>query len=145
MQSLIYNCSSILPSSLARTQSGRCMVRAMVDFASCRIYPWVRIDQNYYYYYYFFFHPFLRSASTSIICCFGTRWLYSTAPESISMTLFTGGIPPILRSPEEVYAETFQICLHKNISFYERYPGDVKRINGNSTYPFGFFSFSGIH
>jgi len=51
------------------------------------------------------------------------------APEGISGAIFTGGIPPILRSPEEVYAETFQCCLNKNKMFYTKYPVNVKRVN----------------
>jgi len=39
--------------------------------------------------------------------------------------LFTGGIPPIGVSVEDVYRGTFKTVLRKNREYYERFPGDV--------------------
>lgn len=55
----------------------------------------------------------------------------SLHPEGLSMGLFTGGIPPVLRSIEEVYRGTYRQVQQRNELFYRKFPGDkdvVKRI-----------------
>ncbi len=48
----------------------------------------------------------------------------SLAPEGLEAALFTGGIPPIHQTAEEVYRATYQIVEKKNHRYYERFPED---------------------
>jgi pimeloyl-ACP methyl ester carboxylesterase len=57
-------------------------------------------------------------------CC--TTYL-SLAPEGLREAIFTGGIPPLTRSIDEVYRATYKRVLDKNASYYERYPDDRGR------------------
>jgi pimeloyl-ACP methyl ester carboxylesterase len=52
----------------------------------------------------------------------------STFPESLREGFFTGGIPPIGRTPDEVYQATYQRMIDRNARYYERYPQDVDRV-----------------
>ncbi|MBA3874806.1 MAG: alpha/beta fold hydrolase, partial [Anaerolineae bacterium] len=49
----------------------------------------------------------------------------SFAPEGLREAFITGGIPPALRTAEEVYRATYKRVLDKNKWYYERYPEDV--------------------
>ncbi len=51
----------------------------------------------------------------------------SVAPEALREVIFTGGLPPLERSPDEVYRATYRRVLEKNRLYYERYPDDVER------------------
>jgi pimeloyl-ACP methyl ester carboxylesterase len=51
----------------------------------------------------------------------------SAAPEGLKEALFTGGLPPIRGSADDVYRATYRQVAEKNRRYYERYPGDVAR------------------
>jgi len=50
----------------------------------------------------------------------------SVAPESLNEAIMTGGLPPLNRSPDDVYRATYQRVIEKNKLYYERYPEDVE-------------------
>jgi len=52
----------------------------------------------------------------------------SAAPEGLATVLITGGLPGITATVEEIYRLTYARLLGKNRRYYERYPGDVERI-----------------
>ncbi len=52
----------------------------------------------------------------------------SSAPEGLREAFLTGGLPPIGRSPDEVYAATYKTVLDRNRQYYERYPADRDRV-----------------
>lgn len=52
----------------------------------------------------------------------------SVAPQSLTQVLFTGGVPPVARHIDEVYAATFASMLERNRRYYERYPADRDRV-----------------
>jgi pimeloyl-ACP methyl ester carboxylesterase len=52
----------------------------------------------------------------------------SLAPEGLSAAYLTGGLPPVGRHPDEVYAATFERMLDRNERFYRRYPQDRVRV-----------------
>ncbi len=52
----------------------------------------------------------------------------SIAPEGLREAFITGGLPPIGRSPDEVYAATYRTVLDRNRQYYERYPADRDRV-----------------
>jgi pimeloyl-ACP methyl ester carboxylesterase len=52
----------------------------------------------------------------------------SLAPEGLSEAFFTGGLPPLRRSVDEVYARTYERVLERNRRFYERFPQDRERV-----------------
>lgn len=52
----------------------------------------------------------------------------SIAPEGLREALFTGGVPPVNRPPDEIYAATFRTMLERNRRYYQRYPGDRERV-----------------
>ncbi len=54
----------------------------------------------------------------------------SAAPESLREVLFTGGVPPLEASIDEVYAATFARMRARNERFYARYPDDRTRFLG---------------
>jgi pimeloyl-ACP methyl ester carboxylesterase len=49
----------------------------------------------------------------------------SVAPGSLREGIFTGGLPPLSRSPDEVYRATYRLVSDRNRRYYDRYPGDV--------------------
>ncbi len=51
----------------------------------------------------------------------------SLAPESLSEVLITGGLSPIGRAPDHIYAATYRRLVEKNRAYFERYPGDRAR------------------
>eukprot|EP00667_Euglena_gracilis_P006107 EG_transcript_6156 len=46
----------------------------------------------------------------------------SLFPSSVTQGLFTGGLPPLLRSIEDVYRSTCRVTIAKNRQFFYRYP-----------------------
>ena len=53
----------------------------------------------------------------------------SLHPESLSMALLTGGLPPLDRSIDEVYAATYRRTGDKVTRHYTRYPEDHRRVS----------------
>jgi pimeloyl-ACP methyl ester carboxylesterase len=52
----------------------------------------------------------------------------SIAPEGLREAFITGGLSPVGRSPDEVYAATGVRLIEKNRAYLERYPGDRGRV-----------------
>jgi len=52
----------------------------------------------------------------------------SFAPEGLREAFVTGGIPPALRSADEVYRATYKRVTDKNKLYFQRYPDDVERV-----------------
>ncbi len=52
----------------------------------------------------------------------------STFPGSLREAFITGGLPPLNRSIDEVYAETYRSTIEKTARHYERYPQDRDRM-----------------
>lgn len=51
----------------------------------------------------------------------------SMAPDSLREVFFTGGLPPVGRGVDEVYARTYETLRRKGTDYYRRYPDDRKR------------------
>jgi pimeloyl-ACP methyl ester carboxylesterase len=54
----------------------------------------------------------------------------SASPEGLREVLFTGGVPPLQASPDDVYRATFARMRDRTQRFYERYPADRERVLG---------------
>lgn len=52
----------------------------------------------------------------------------SQAPDGLREALFTGGVPPVGRHPDDVYRATFATILERNRAYYRRYPADRDRV-----------------
>ena len=52
----------------------------------------------------------------------------SVAPESLREVLFTGGLPPVGRPVDDVYAATWATMLERNRRYFARYPRDRDRV-----------------
>jgi pimeloyl-ACP methyl ester carboxylesterase len=52
----------------------------------------------------------------------------SLAPDGLSEAFFTGGLPPLRHSIDEVYARTYDRVLERNRRFYDRFPQDRERV-----------------
>jgi pimeloyl-ACP methyl ester carboxylesterase len=52
----------------------------------------------------------------------------SIAPEGLREALLTGGLPPVARHTDDVYAATYRRVLDRNRRYYERYPDDRTRV-----------------
>ncbi len=52
----------------------------------------------------------------------------SAAPAGLREVFFTGGVPPVARPVDEVYAATYATMLDRNRRYYDRYPGDRGRV-----------------
>jgi len=52
----------------------------------------------------------------------------SLAPDGLREAFFTGGLPPLRRSIDEVYTRTYGRVLERNRRFYDRFPQDRKRV-----------------
>jgi hypothetical protein len=50
------------------------------------------------------------------------------APAGLSEAFFTGGLPPLRRSVDEVYARTYERVLERNRRYYDRFPEDRERV-----------------
>jgi pimeloyl-ACP methyl ester carboxylesterase len=51
----------------------------------------------------------------------------SIAPEALREAFITGGLAPIGRPVDDIYAATYQRAIERNRGYYERYPDDRKR------------------
>ena len=58
---------------------------------------------------------------------FTTLAYLSQAPDGVREALFTGGLPPIGRHPDEIYRATYARVLERNRRYYSRYPDDRER------------------
>jgi pimeloyl-ACP methyl ester carboxylesterase len=58
---------------------------------------------------------------------FTTLAYLSQAAAGLREALFTGGLPPIGRGPDEVYEATYARVLERNRRYYARYPEDRER------------------
>ena len=54
----------------------------------------------------------------------------SQAPEGLREAMFTGGLPPIGRDPDEVYRATYARVMERSRRYYARYPEDRERFLG---------------
>ena len=52
----------------------------------------------------------------------------SVAPAALDAVLITGGLPPLVAHPDEIYRATYRHVLAKNERYFARYPGDVTRV-----------------
>ena len=59
---------------------------------------------------------------------FTTMTYLSLAPEGLREALITGGLSPVGRPPDDVYAATSIRLIEKNRAYFERYPGDRARV-----------------
>ncbi len=59
---------------------------------------------------------------------FATLAYLSLAPAGLREAMFTGGLPPIGRHPDEIYQATYARVLDRNRRYYARYPEDRERI-----------------
>ncbi|MGH8876435.1 MAG: alpha/beta fold hydrolase [Stackebrandtia sp.] len=50
------------------------------------------------------------------------------APDGLREALFTGGLPPVARHPDEVYRATYATMLDRNRRFYQQFPADRDRV-----------------
>ncbi len=53
----------------------------------------------------------------------------SMYPEGLVEAFITGGLPPLDRHIDEVYAATYQRVVDKTMRYYDRYPYDRKRVS----------------
>jgi pimeloyl-ACP methyl ester carboxylesterase len=51
----------------------------------------------------------------------------SAAPDGLAAAIFTGGLPPLERSADDVYRATYRRVITKNQRYYERYPEDASQ------------------
>jgi pimeloyl-ACP methyl ester carboxylesterase len=59
---------------------------------------------------------------------FCTLTYLSIAPESLAAAYITGGVPPVGRHPDEVYAATWARMRERSLHYYARYPDDRGRV-----------------
>ena len=59
---------------------------------------------------------------------FCTTTYLSLAPEGLAEAFITGGLPPLGRPVDDVYAATYARTLERNRQYYERYPEDRERV-----------------
>ena len=59
---------------------------------------------------------------------FCTTTYLSLAPEGLAEAFITGGLPPLGRPVDDVYAATYARTLERNRRYYERYPEDRERV-----------------
>ena len=52
----------------------------------------------------------------------------SSAPSSLRMALITGGVPPVGRPVDDVYAATYRTMAERSRRYYRRYPADRDRV-----------------
>jgi pimeloyl-ACP methyl ester carboxylesterase len=52
----------------------------------------------------------------------------SAAPEGLNEAIIVGGLPPVSRSPDDVYRATYRRVIERNHAYYARYPEDVDRV-----------------
>jgi pimeloyl-ACP methyl ester carboxylesterase len=61
---------------------------------------------------------------------FCTMTYLSFAPEGLREAFITGGLSPIGRPVDDVYAATYQRMLERNRAYFERYPDDREVVRG---------------
>jgi pimeloyl-ACP methyl ester carboxylesterase len=54
----------------------------------------------------------------------------SVAPDSLREVFFTGGLPPVGGSVDDIYATTFETMRHLNQRYHRQFPGDADRLAG---------------
>lgn len=54
-------------------------------------------------------------------------------PDSLAAAVFTGGLPPVGRPTEEIYAATYAAMRTRNAAHHRRYPGDADRLRAALT------------
>src|SRR5205807_7085404 len=59
---------------------------------------------------------------------FCTMTYLSFAPEGLREALITGGLSPVGRPVDDVYAATWARAIEKNRAYFRRYPGDHERV-----------------
>jgi len=52
----------------------------------------------------------------------------STAPDGLREVLFTGGVPPVGRAVDDVYATTYATMRERNVRYHRTYPSDRARL-----------------
>jgi pimeloyl-ACP methyl ester carboxylesterase len=52
----------------------------------------------------------------------------SSAPDAVAAAYITGGVPPVGRHPDEVYATTWSRMRGRTRHYYQRYPADRDRV-----------------
>ncbi len=52
----------------------------------------------------------------------------SVAPGSLREVLFTGGLPPVARPVDDVYAATYATARERNVRYHARHRGDLDRL-----------------
>ncbi|KAL2270126.1 hypothetical protein VTJ83DRAFT_2310 [Remersonia thermophila] len=52
----------------------------------------------------------------------------SKFPQGLREVFMTGGLAPILRGPDEVYAATYKKVIERNEAYYRKYPADVAAV-----------------
>ncbi|KAJ1770120.1 hypothetical protein EV179_002722 [Coemansia sp. RSA 487] len=52
----------------------------------------------------------------------------SLYPDSIAKAFITGGVPPLVDSPDPVYMATYKRMVARNKQYYEKYPQDIGRV-----------------
>jgi pimeloyl-ACP methyl ester carboxylesterase len=52
----------------------------------------------------------------------------SVAPDSLREVLFTGGLPPVEKTTEDIYAATFEAMRRLNQRYHRQFPGDADRL-----------------
>ncbi len=60
---------------------------------------------------------------------FATLTYLSLAPDCVKQAVVTGGLPPLDRSPDDVYAATYARVRERTTRFRERYPDDQQRLD----------------
>lgn len=58
-------------------------------------------------------------------CCFTYLSKYL---KSLKEVLITGGVPPVDKTPDDVYTATYQRTRERNIHYFNKYPGDVAKV-----------------
>jgi pimeloyl-ACP methyl ester carboxylesterase len=59
---------------------------------------------------------------------FCTTTYLSLAPEGLAEAFITGGVPPVGRPVDDIYAATYRRTLDRNERYYARYPEDRERV-----------------
>jgi len=65
---------------------------------------------------------------------FCITYYLSAAPDGLKEAIITGGLPPLNRSPDDVYRATYQRVIDKNRLYYDRYPDDIERVHEIADY-----------
>lgn len=76
--------------------------------------PWALIGQSY-----------------GGFCCFTYLSLFAAL---VSHVLVTGGVPPIGKTPDDVYRQTYKRTAERNAHYYNKYPQDVARVRAIVAY-----------